>query len=106
LYIRTASPNCRALLLHEEVRAFSLAWAKTGKRIAARIAIIAMTTSNSIRVNPSFRRRHFFVDNTFFLLDDDVLLASGQPWRLIRLPDPALLLHSREPRPTMDRQNP
>jgi hypothetical protein len=34
------------------MRALSLAWANTGKRMAARIAMIAMTTSSSIRVNP------------------------------------------------------
>src|SRR6266540_7273962 len=33
-------------------RAFSRAWAKTGKRIAASIAMIAMTTRSSISVNP------------------------------------------------------
>ena len=33
---------------------FSLALASAGKSIAARIAIIAMTTSNSIRVKPTF----------------------------------------------------
>jgi len=40
------------LLWHEARRAFSLALAKTGNRIAASIAIIAITTNNSIRVNP------------------------------------------------------
>jgi len=35
-------------------RALSRALANTGKRIAAIIAIIAITTSNSIRVNPVF----------------------------------------------------
>src|SRR5437870_8042767 len=34
-------------------RAFSRAWANTGNRMAARIAIIAITTSNSISVNPN-----------------------------------------------------
>src|SRR5881396_1258585 len=33
-------------------RAVARAWAKTGKRIAARMAIIAITTSSSISVNP------------------------------------------------------
>jgi hypothetical protein len=33
-------------------RAFPLALANTGKRIAARIAMIAITTSSSISVNP------------------------------------------------------
>jgi hypothetical protein len=32
----------------------SLAWANTGNRIAARIAMIAMTTNSSIKVNPHF----------------------------------------------------
>jgi hypothetical protein len=32
-------------------RALSRAWAKTGNRIAARIAMIAMTTSSSMSVN-------------------------------------------------------
>ncbi len=33
--------------------AFCLALAKAGSSIAAKIAIMAMTTSNSIKVNPS-----------------------------------------------------
>src|SRR5262249_16200983 len=36
-------------------RAFSLAWAKTGKRMAARIAMIAITPSSSIRVKGRWR---------------------------------------------------
>ena len=32
------------------IRAFSRAWAKTGNRIAARMAMMAITTSNSMRV--------------------------------------------------------
>src|SRR5438128_1158538 len=37
------------------IRAFSRAWAKTGKRIAARMAIIAITTRSSISVKPYLR---------------------------------------------------
>jgi hypothetical protein len=37
-------------------RAFDLACAKTGKRIAARIAMIAITTNSSINVKPARRR--------------------------------------------------
>lgn len=37
---------------HVVDRAASLAFAKTGNKIAASIAIIAITTSSSIRVNP------------------------------------------------------
>jgi hypothetical protein len=36
----------------EDRRAFSRALAKTGNRMAARIAIIAMTTRSSMSVNP------------------------------------------------------
>jgi hypothetical protein len=43
---------CFRLLWHVLLRAFSRALAKTGKRIAARMAIIAITTSSSINVNP------------------------------------------------------
>src|SRR5579864_9449764 len=39
------------LLRQLMARAFSRACAKTGKRIAARMAMIAMTTSSSMRVN-------------------------------------------------------
>src|SRR5947209_5650484 len=44
-------PSCLVLLRHDVFRAASRACANTGKRIAARIAIIAITTSSSIRVN-------------------------------------------------------
>src|SRR6478672_6530734 len=43
------------LLTHEVERARSRAWAKTGKRMAARMAMIAITTSSSMSVNA---RRH------------------------------------------------
>src|SRR5436853_2306312 len=52
-----ARPICRALERQEAARAFSRAWAKTGKRIAARMAIIAITTRSSIRVKPRRIRR-------------------------------------------------
>jgi hypothetical protein len=40
------------LLRQDDCLAFSLTWLKTGNRMAARIAIIAITTSNSISVKP------------------------------------------------------
>jgi hypothetical protein len=49
------------LLRHELCLAFSLALTNTGKRIAARIAIIAITTNSSINVNPLFSL-HIFAD--------------------------------------------
>src|SRR5438105_4376647 len=51
------------MLLRQEVfRACSRAWAKTGKRIAARIAMIAITTSNSIKVKPRFLGSVLIID--------------------------------------------
>jgi hypothetical protein len=47
-------------------RAFSRTFAKTGKRMAARMAIIAITTSNSINVKPyDFIRRWIIMSMTF-----------------------------------------
>src|SRR5713226_2785600 len=43
-------PICLRLLMQPACRDFSRALAKTGKRIAASIAMIAMTTRSSIRV--------------------------------------------------------
>src|SRR5204862_398498 len=40
------------LLWQVAFRAISRAWAKTGKRMAARMAMIAMTTSSSMSVKP------------------------------------------------------
>src|SRR5437016_183821 len=56
-----AVPTCFVLLRQEIARAFSRAWANTGKRIAARIAMIAITTSSSIRVKPPVRRIRFLL---------------------------------------------
>src|ERR1051326_1684930 len=49
-------PSCLQFDRHAALRAFSRAWAKTGKRIAARIAMMATTTSSSINVKPRTRR--------------------------------------------------
>src|SRR5436190_125280 len=46
-----ARPICFRLEMQLVVRAFSRTWANTGKRIAARMAIMAITTSNSVREN-------------------------------------------------------
>jgi len=53
-YIIQAWANCFTFDIHEIARAFSRAWAKTGKRIAAKIAMIAITTSSSMSVKPFF----------------------------------------------------
>src|SRR6266852_3899038 len=53
-------PICRWFERQEVVRAASRARAKTGKRIAANMAMMLMATSNSISVNPRGRcRRHW-----------------------------------------------
>src|SRR5437868_5278132 len=44
--------NCLRLLMQEMVWAFAFALARAGKSKLARIAMMAMTTSNSIKVNP------------------------------------------------------
>src|SRR5712691_5800808 len=46
-------PICLKLERQVDMRACSRAWANTGKRIAAKMAMMAITTSNSIRVKPS-----------------------------------------------------
>src|SRR5262245_27676347 len=51
-YIRIESETCFALLVPLIWRALERAWANTGNRIAARKAIIAITTSSSMSVNP------------------------------------------------------
>src|SRR2546425_8236829 len=47
-----AMPHCLAWDRQAAWRALSRAWAKTGKRMAASIAMIAITTRSSIRVKP------------------------------------------------------
>src|SRR5262249_36788198 len=49
-----AVANWRMLLRQDAWRAFSRAWANTGNRIAARMAMMAMTTSSAISVKPIF----------------------------------------------------
>src|SRR5437773_3457088 len=55
--MRMASMSCLAFERQDAWRAFSRAAAKTGKRIAARMAIIAITTSSSTRVKPAVAPR-------------------------------------------------
>src|SRR5262245_7135281 len=51
-------PSWRMLDMQALMRALSRAWAKTGKRRAAMMAMIAITTSSSISVNAGFRAWH------------------------------------------------
>src|SRR5882724_12944813 len=52
-YMVTAIPICFVLLRQLAARALSLALLNAGNNIAARMAMMAMTTSSSINVNPS-----------------------------------------------------
>jgi hypothetical protein len=52
LYIWKPVISCFMLLKHWVLRAFSRACANTGNSIAAKMAIIAITTNNSISVKP------------------------------------------------------
>lgn len=71
-------PICFKLLWHELRRAFSRARANTGNKIAAKIAIMAMTTSNSIKVKPY----HLLVyDTGIFMMSSSLLqlrLSAGR----------------------------
>src|SRR5437762_11217820 len=80
-----AVPTCRALLRQAMRFPFTLARLSAGKSIAARMAMMAMTTSNSMRVNaaPRFCRTH---PNTrtltdapleFFISSADEVLGLG-----------------------------
>lgn len=75
MYIMSAMTIC--LLLETQVVFFaaSFARANTGNRIAARMAIIAMTTRSSIRVNPFVRR--FMVLPVYPNLDQRVKMVFG-----------------------------
>ena len=51
-YSAVAKPICLRLFLHCVETACDLALARAGSSSAARMAMMAMTTSSSIRVNP------------------------------------------------------
>src|ERR1019366_7924859 len=55
IYMKLARVNCLALPMHFVLCEFNLAEASAGNNIAARMAMMAMTTSNSINVKPTRR---------------------------------------------------
>jgi hypothetical protein len=61
-YILMASPHCFRLLAHCARIADAFALARAGSNIAARMAIMAITTNNSIKVNAFWLKR--FSDKT------------------------------------------
>src|SRR5437870_469335 len=66
-----AMPSWRTLETHCVFRACSRARANTGKRIAARMAMIAITTSSSIRVKPRAERGREVNEECIFASDDE-----------------------------------
>src|SRR5438445_3308970 len=52
-----AKPSCRRLLIHVVPWALDLALLNAGRSMAARIAMMAMTTRSSIKVKPGRRKR-------------------------------------------------
>src|SRR6266567_7454307 len=76
----TARPICLLFDRQVALRALSRAWANTGKRIAARMAMMAMTTSSSMRVKA--RRRPMIG----VLLPQRGRTAAGAPVGLPRSP--------------------
>src|SRR4051794_11158144 len=76
-------------------RACSLACAKTGKRIAASMAIMAITTSNSIKVKPDLRRRHVAIVSSLLAPIPRACFLFARPDRRVK----CLLLLAGEARP-------
>src|SRR5258708_20457860 len=61
MYLGSAIPFCRRLPTHLTRRACDFALANPGNNIAAKIAMMAMTTRSSISVNPERRKYSFSV---------------------------------------------
>src|SRR5262249_21136888 len=66
--VRKATPICLRLLTQLIRWARALARARAGSNIAANIAMIAITTSNSMRVKARKCFRKFFIDSTGLLV--------------------------------------
>src|SRR2546427_12246210 len=67
-----ASSSCLRLLKQRTVPAFALALASAGNNRPARIAIIAMTTSSSIRVKAARRAERLSPFRTIVAVDADI----------------------------------
>ena len=67
MYMNQAKPICLSWLVHEIDCAFSRAFARAGNSIDAKMAMMAMTTSNSMSVNLCLRggRRSFICLSPF-----------------------------------------
>ena len=71
-----ARPCWRSLLRHCARMACCLALARAGRSMAARMAMMAMTTSNSMRVKPAARRPVFSI--RFGFLQRIIAIIGGQ----------------------------
>src|SRR6266542_3079141 len=83
-YMFIPMPNCRKLERQALCRAFSRACANTGNRIAARIAMIAITTRSSIRVKPARADLRDRMDMRSFLGDRLPGGCSSRRWGFLR----------------------
>src|SRR5579875_3512964 len=69
-------PISLMLFMQETCRALDLAFERAGNNMAARIAIMAITTSNSMRVKPlTIIRSDFWLINPIFEAGNDVCLS-------------------------------
>src|SRR5438874_1419347 len=66
--VRNAKPTCLRLFTQLMRCARALARASAGSNMAARMAIIAMTTNNSIKVKAANFLRRFFIELYWFLI--------------------------------------
>jgi hypothetical protein len=57
-----ARPSCLLLFMQAAATAFALALFNAGNSMAARMAMMAITTSSSIKVNPAYRDFMLFRD--------------------------------------------
>src|ERR1035437_1298194 len=88
--VRNATPTCLRLLLQAMRCAWDLVRAKAGSEKAARIAMMAITTNNSIRVKAAFCLRMFFISGASFDL------YSGSRKRQKNWPNPVAFMISSE----------
>src|SRR5689334_21168441 len=74
--IRKAMPVCFVLLRHLIWIALALAFDKEGRRMAAKIAMMAITTSSSMRVNPLLFREFGIVWRNRLIFERDFTILA------------------------------
>src|SRR6266568_4248583 len=88
------SPSCRRLFLHTMFLAWNLAPERTGSRMVARIEMIAITTSSSIKVN-ACRVKLIRLQVSTASLRSSAFLASEAVTPLVRTTTPSTILTFR-----------